>query len=245
MSGRKPPAITRRGQHRHFRPQRQQGRHPWDWQGASEPSSGSSAIVKVDAGTVYNQRIVITGCQPDGGCDYPISLDSTGSHDYNNIVIDANNIGGTVDLYTPIPPIRNSRIVHMDVGEWRVGSFKTTNVTGAQTMDTFLVDLGGIGGGSPVAFTGTYIELVVAGLVGGVDGGVILKRYAVQLSTTASVTVLESSAKPVPGSPFFDVTTTLSGTTIKFTVTFTPSSAGSSIDAQLRTMGGGVRVKRL
>ncbi len=202
-----------------------------------------SSVIQIGIGTTYNQRSLFVGGQIDAGGQYLAALDASGNHDYNNLVYTANNNGGAVDLYSTMPPIRNSVIDGMDIGRWRIGNYKIVNTTGAQTVDLFNIDMGNAN--SP-GYNGSYIEMVVAGIVAGLAGGAILKRFMLRLSGgAATIATIESTGSPAPGSGFFDVVAAVAGSAVKLSVTFNSAGPNTNIDAQIEVVAGSVRVQRL
>lgn len=200
-----------------------------------------AAAIWIGDNTVYRQRIAIVATQLDANLDKPFRLSSVGSIPYTNITFNGNNVGGNVTIYDDVPPLRSSQIVDQEVGEWRVGRFHDIAVAGAQTLTLFTVDIPN--------YTGTEITVTVSGLVGGVQGGV---RRAVFLmargGSSASVTTLSDNSLAGDGGAvagtFYTISAVVSGGTVVIQTTFTPGSAGSKLDAQLRAVGGTIRVKR-
>jgi hypothetical protein len=203
---------------------------------------GSTVVYLIGDDTKYRDNIISVGTQFDAGISGFIQLGS-GAIFARNFRSVGNNVGGAVSIYDALGrPIHGSQIHDRDVGEWLAGQVFEDITTGAHTTTMFTVDL--------ATYTGVCIDLVVSGLVQGVDSGVRSARYhvvrgsgnaSVAVIGTPGVTVESGGAAPAN---FFALSTTVSGSTVAFKATFTASGSGSLLDAQIRAVGGKMRVKR-
>lgn len=200
--------------------------------------SHTSALFRGGADSTYRSRIGIFGCQVDAQMDKPLDLSSTGSIGWTNIRFGLdNNVGGNVNLYDNMPAIANSVMADQSYAEWKsnyVGSVSNGGV--AYTKDIFKMELG--------SATGTEVTVVVDGDLG--SWGSCIGRWVYLMRAGIGVITVQQLSANINGSPApnqFALDVTTSGNIATFTLSFTPGTETANYSANLRAVGGKVRIQ--
>ena len=200
-----------------------------------------STLIKIDRATNYRNNILVAGSQLDAGMSVPFSFQPN-LPTYQRISFTGNNLGGGIVL--SIPPVADSLIDDQLADQRRAGkNFATREAGRQQHVPLFSVTLDNLN-----PFTGTECTVMVAGLVGGVGGGAVRATYVIGRNGGDPIVTPVGSPVATIGAPqFFSIapTVVLGTGQVNLVTNFTPTAAGSNLDAQIRCMGGTYAVSRL
>lgn len=159
-----------------------------------------------------------------------------------NMTIIPSNIGGNVDIAADMPRCVGSRFHAQGFGEAQGGRYEEANLlNGAQSIT--ICDVWMQSG------HGCEVELWASGIVNGVNQGLKKQVFSVvhngTIAVVTEVTGLKITDPASPGSGFWAFTGSVSTDLVTFSLTYTATSAGSTVAAQYRVTGGAVRVRRL
>lgn len=194
--------------------------------------AGTTSVLSVATGCVYNSKIKISG-QIDAGCEYPIVFAaSQGTHPSN---IDTSNLSHSADVYTGAPTtgIWVSTIKGILVDKLELGNLKTSSSTGLQTVYHFQVELD--------QFQSCMFEVFAGGLSEG--EATIAKKVSGTLHRDSTTITATQDASPI--GPAGVIVFTQVGNTMQIGVTITPTTIGSVTEMQLFLRGGRKRAKIL
>lgn len=200
--------------------------------------SHTSALFRGGANSTYRSRIGIYGCQVDAQMDRPIDLSATGAIPWTNIRFPLdNNVGGNVNIYDHVPAIANSVVGDQGYAEWKSNYVGSVNNGGAAySKAIFKMEL--------ASTTGAEVTVVVDGDLG--SFGSCIGRWVYLMRAGIGVITVQQLSANVNGSPApnqFELAVTTSGNIATFTLSFTPGTETANYSANLRAVGGRLRIQ--
>jgi hypothetical protein len=188
-----------------------------------------SNFLEIGASTEYRAQWDLSKVQFDANCNYPVKMSSTGSAEYVNWNIGSNNYGGLSDLGQKLQPLSQSVVVDRDTFEWRAGVHYDTDSTGLQALDCFEIEFS--------SFGSTIIKVSASAVIGGVQATDSEYEFQVRADASNAIGTELSHTLGTTGQLTWAYTD-LGSKTGKFTLSFTPSSTGSRIAANIYTGSG-------
>ena len=196
-----------------------------------------SSLIRVAAGTIYRTNIAVVATQADAGMLRIFDLASDFLNaPFTRITYKGDNVGGGVTVVTV--PLVQSVIDDQQASDWRMGSAKTSAVTGQQTVPLFSVT-------TATGFDGSSCHVSVSGVVAGQQGGVVEGEYALGSNVSATAPVGSALASSGTTSAFYSLVWSVAGNVSTVSTSFDSGGPGSTMDAQIRCQGGTMLISRL
>lgn len=201
-----------------------------------------AGVFGVATGTSYRTNFSITGSQLDAGvknvADLPSDLPAFARFDFTG-----NNVGGGVVV--SLPPMRNSIIDDQLVDERRAGTNGTGISASPSRQSTNLFSLT-TGSTNSQFYGGTYCEVQVDGLIGGIASGVTKAWFGLAYGPGGFTSyALDRQFRSAATSSFFKINATITKGALTFSTAYTAANGGLINDAQIICRGGTYSVKRL
>lgn len=200
---------------------------------------GEGYIASFANNIVYNRSMSFES-QVDAGSAGPLIFDAGQVVSPNNIK--ARGTFGGSQQWANVPPLRFSHIDDLGNSRWEAGGKIANSATsGLQSISLWDVELG--------SETGTDIEVIVEGLLGGVEVGFTRCRwYATRVSgnvrfTAEAVFQFVAGAGIPTGWP--TLSAVVSGSHLIIQCAFTPNGAASRLNTNIYVKGGATRVFRV
>jgi hypothetical protein len=200
--------------------------------------------ISIDGDNAYQSNVSMAPTtQIDAQAKRAIFYDpEPGTQPVINLTVEPCNIGGDIDLADNFPMAVGTRMSAQGYGIATGGRYDAASLaTGANSLDLCSVKL--------ASALSCEVEIWMTGVVNGVDIGLRKQVFSVRHDST-TVTATEITAlgyvDPNPiGANFFTAVASVASAVVTFTVDYTATSGGNTLQAQYRVTGGGVRVKRL
>lgn len=197
-----------------------------------------AGMLSVDAACIYKSKIKLSG-QVDAQARRTVFEDPPGNYNFRACQVDVLT-GGTINIVKDGPYFAGSEINGIGDMSQTCGFGLQDLTSGAKSFELLVVQ--------PRIRSTCFVEITVTGESTGVNAGGLVQLYAVRHNGSV-VTAVQKQAFIEPSSPpagFFDVSTSIDAGTgaCTFTLTFTPTTAGSAFEFGARVFGGIAKVRR-
>jgi hypothetical protein len=197
----------------------------------NSPSSGAGTFFTLDAGTIYNANITITGCQMDGNID--TVFDVPAATLMRGVTYIANNTGGSAVLGLPIT---RDAIVHDDRStEWTLGGLDSTG-TASGTLDIARIKIDSL--------SAVQVSVSVSGNLNGVGSCQTSAEFLVS-EDSGSLSIARIEQDQLKSTcPEISITQH-SATEADIEVDYSGSGSGSALITNVSVTGGEFSMERL
>ena len=206
---------------------------------------GPQRLVSIGAGSIYNENIGLGTSQFDGA-GTPIAFDVPSGTVPQGLSLSGDNIGGGIDIYGGVAqPIQDSVVADRQASSWSAGVTSAFGPGGRGATAIFKVEL--------AANTATACTILSAGNLGDASGTGLKNEYILQRSgpTIHVIPIGAHFGNPdggfakadggSAGAGAISLTSSVSGSTVLFSLSFPPTSGKSAFDSQIECKGGAVQ----